>query len=547
MTFQPLLNIKNLSVCFSTPKGHIHAVRGVELTVQKNEILALVGESGSGKTVTAMSIPRLLPNNALPPEGSIVFDGLDILKLPESAVRKLRGDRISVIFQDPMNSLNPLHSIERQIAENIALHRSLSKKETRARIVDLLRTVGLPEAESRLGDYPHMFSGGQRQRIMIAMALANDPELLIADEPTTALDVTIQTQILELLKNIQSRTQMAILFITHDLGIVGKFADRVSVMKNGEIVETGAIYDVLKNPQHSYTKRLIEADCAKISPDFDPYVPAVMTGENISVDFQTHSGFFRKNHVSAVKDVSVVLRRGQTAGIVGESGSGKTTLGMALLRLEKSRGRILFMGNEIHDLNPKAIRRLRRDMQPVFQDSFGALNPSMTVREIVGEGLRLHYPETRLEKRQALTINTLCDVGLSAQLLDRLPHELSGGQRQRVALARALALKPELIVLDEPTSSLDRFIQARLIELLRDIQKRHNIAYLFISHDMKTVRALSHYIFVMRHGRIVEHGPARQIFENPKDPYTQTLIDSVGDQNTANDSYIHEERFFRAG
>ena len=526
MTSQPLLNINNLSVCFSTPGGIVHAVRGIELTVQKNEILALVGESGSGKTVTAMSVPRLLPNNALPPGGSIVFDGVEILKLSEAAVRKLRGDRISVIFQDPANSLNPLHTIEKQIAENIALHRTISKKETKARVIELLHTAGLPEAVSRLGDYPHMFSGGQRQRIMIAMALANNPELLIADEPTTALDAAIQTQILELLKNLQLRTQMAILFITHDLGIVGRIADRVAVMKNGEIVETGATNDILKKPGHSYTARLVLAEHTKTSPDFNSYTPAAMIGENISVSFPIRKSFFRRNtgFISAVKDVSVVIRRGQTTGVVGESGSGKTTLGMALLKLEKSKGRILFMGNEMHDLNQKAVRRMRRDMQPVFQDSFGALNPTMTVEEIVGEGLRLHYPEMRRDKRQGEIINTLCSVGLSAQLLDRLPYELSGGQRQRVALARALALKPGLIVLDEPTSSLDRFIQVRLIELLHDIQKTYNIAYLFISHDIKTVRALSHYIFVMRHGRIVEHGPARQIFEAPKDSYTQALI-----------------------
>jgi len=526
MVARPLLNIKDLSVSFSAPKGVIHAVRGVNLTIHKNETLALVGESGSGKTVTAMSIPRLLPVNALPPEGSIVFAGSEILKLPESAVRKLRGDRISVIFQDPINSLNPLHTIEEQIAENIALHRSLSKKETKVRVIELLNIVGLPEAE--LGNYPHMFSGGQRQRVMIAMALANDPELLIADEPTTALDVVIQAQILDLLKDIKSRTQMAILFITHNLDIVGKIADRVAVMKNGEIVETGATGNILKNPEHPYTKRLIQTDM-KMPLDFAPDAPAIMTGENISVDFPARKGFFKRTagYISAVKGVSVVIRRGQTTGIVGESGSGKTTLGMALLRLEKSRGKILFMENAINDLGPKAIRRMRRNMQPVFQDSYGALNPTMTVEEIIGEGLQLHYPETRRDKRQDIIITTLYNVGLSERILDRLPHELSGGQRQRVALARALAFKPELIVLDEPTSSLDRFIQARLIELLRDIQKTYNIAYLFISHDMKIVRALSHYVFVMRHGRIVEHGYAREIFENPKDPYTQTLIGAM--------------------
>ena len=569
---QPLLNIKDLSVRFSTPKGVIHAVRGVGLTIQRNEILALVGESGSGKTVTALSIPRLLPNNALPPEGSIVFDGAELLNLTESAIQKFRRDRISMIFQDPMNSLNPLHAIEKQIAERITLHRLLSKKETKARVAELLHTVGLPEAESRLKDYPHMFSGGQRQRIMIAMALAGDPELLIADEPTTALDVIVQAQILELLKDIQLRTRMAVLFITHDLGIVGKIADRVAVMKSGEIVETGATNDILINPKHPYTKQLVRADytkadyraslatsenpklCATLPTqnahlpivnsafvsvasldfgafggcplDFYANTPDVMAGENISVDFPIHGSFFRRNAgcISAVKDVSIVIHRGQTTGLVGESGSGKTTLGMALLRLEKSKGKIIFMGNAIHDLNPKAVRQLRRYMQPVFQDSCGALNPAMTVEEIIGEGLRLHYPEMQRDKRHDTVINTLCSVGLSAQILDRLPHELSGGQRQRVALARALALKPELIVLDEPTSSLDRSIQAQLVELLRNIQKTYNIAYLFISHDMKIVRALSHYVFVMRHGRIVEHGYAQQIFEDPKDAYTQTLI-----------------------
>ena len=501
------------------------------MTIQKNEILALVGESGSGKTVTAMSIPRLLPNNALPLEGSIVFDGVEILDLSETAMQKLRGDRISVIFQDPMNSLNPLHTIEKQIAENISLHRSSGGKEIRARVIELLHTVGLPEAESRISDYPHMFSGGERQRIMIAMALANDPELLIADEPTTALDVTIQTQILELLKKIQSRNKMSILFITHDLGIVGRIADRVAVMKNGEIVESGETIKILQNPKHPYTKHLVQSEYMEMPFDFDQNAPVVMTGENISVDYQIHKGFFRKKCISAVKDVSIFIRQGQTTGIVGESGSGKTTLGMALLRLEKSSGSIFFMGKAIHDL--KTVWQLRCDMQPVFQDSFGALNPSMTVEEIIGEGLQLHYPEVRREKRRDAIINTLFDVGLSGQILDRLPHELSGGQRQRVALARALVLKPKLIVLDEPTSSLDRFIQMQLIELLRNIQKTYNVAYLFISHDMNVVRALSHYIYVMRQGQVVEHGSAREIFENPKNFYTQTLIGAVENASAA--------------
>jgi len=529
MTAQTLLSIKDLSVSFSTPQGIVSAVRGIGLTVQKNEILALAGESGSGKTVTAMSIPRLLPDNALQIEGSILFDGIELLNLSKQAIEKLRGDRISVIFQDPMNSLNPLHTIEKQIAENIKIHRSPGKREIRTRVIELLHTVGLPEAEARLGDYPHMFSGGQRQRIMIAMTLANDPELLIADEPTTSLDVAIQAQILELLKDIQLRTKMSILFITHDLDVVGRIADRVVVMKNGEIVETGTSDSILKKPKHSYTRRLIEADYTEMPRDFDPDAPVVLAGENISVDFPIHKSLFKRNagYISAVKNVSVVIRRGQTTGIVGESGSGKTTLGMALLRLEKSKGKIYFNGNGIHDLNEKALRRMRRDMQPVFQDSFGALNPAMTIEEIIDEGLCLHYPEMRSDERYDIIVNTLRDVELSAEILDRLPHELSGGQRQRVALARVLALKPELIVLDEPTSSLDRFIQIQLMELLRNIQKAHNIAYLFISHDIKAVRAISHSIIVMRHGQIVEHGSVEQIFENPKNAYTRALISAA--------------------
>ena len=523
---KPLICIKNLSVRFSTPKGIVHAAQGVDLTIQRNEILALAGESGSGKTVTAMSIPRLLSNNALPPEGSILFDGVEILNLSETAMRKIRGKRISVIFQDPMNSMNPLHSIEKQISESIALHHSISKKEIRSRVIELLHAVGLPEAESRLGDYPHMFSGGQRQRIMIAMALANAPDLLIADEPTTALDVAIQTQILDLLKDIQSRTQMSILLITHDLGSVGRIADKIAVMKNGVIVETGAASDILKNPKHPYTKRLVLTEYAKTPLNSDAGAPEILTGENISVDFPVRKGFLRRTagNISAVKNVSVAIRRGQTVGVVGESGSGKTTLGMALLRLEKSKGLIRFIGNEIHDISPKAVRQLRKNMQPVFQDSCGALNPSMTVEEIIGEGLRIHYPETRRDKRRDTIVNTLSDVGLSAEILSRLPHELSGGQCRRVALARALSLKPDLLVLDEPTSSLDRLLQTQLVELLINIQKTYGIAYMFISHDMEVVRALSHYIFVMRYGQIVEQGSAREIFENPKDSYTKTLV-----------------------
>ena len=526
-----LLTIKDLSVRFSTPKGIIHAVRGIDLTIQRKEILALVGASGSGKTVTALSIPRLLPNNALPPDGSIEFAGNNLLTLPESEMLKIRGNRISMIFQDPTNSLNPLHTIGKQVAEVIMMHRPLSRKDAMARVLELFDIVGLPEAKSRLDAYPHTFSGGQRQRIMIAMALANDPELLIADEPTTSLDVTIQAQILDLLKDIQTRTQMSILFITHDLNIVGRIADRVAVIKDGKIVEAGASHDILKGSTHPYTRQLVQTGHATGLPDFDPYADIVMSCENLTVKFPIHKGFFKKTtgYIHAVKDAVITIRQGQTTSVVGESGSGKTTLGMALLRLEKSSGRIVFMGNEIHNL--KAIRRMRQNMQIVFQDSSGALNPAMTVGEIVGEGLKVHEP--RHDKQIDLIDKALRSVGMEAQLMDRLPHELSGGQRQRVALARALVLKPKLIILDEPTSSLDRLVQMQLIELLRELQKAHGMAYLFISHDMNVVRALSHYVYVMRQGQIVEHGSAREIFNKPENPYTQSLISAVWDVSAA--------------
>ncbi len=531
MTFNPLLAIKDLSVRFSTPKGIFQALRGIDLAIQRKEILALVGESGSGKTVTAMSIPRLLPNNALPPEGSVTFDGNNLLALPESEIQKIRGKRISVIFQDPANSLNPLHTISRQIAEVIMRHQLLGRKEAMSRVVNLLDIVGLPEAKSRLDAYPHTFSGGQRQRIMMAMALANNPDLLIADEPTTALDVTIQAQILDLLRDIQARTQMSILFITHDLNIVSRIADRVAVMKDGEIVEAGSTEEIVNSSRHPYTRRLIQANYARILPPPDLDAPAIMACENLTVEFPVKKGLLKKTtgYIHAVKDSTIVIRQGQTTGVVGESGSGKTTLGMALLRMEKSSGRILFMGKELQNLKPKAVRQMRRDMQIVFQDSSGALNPTMTVEEIISEGLRIYYPELQAKEHFDLIRMAMCGVGLDAQLLDRLPHELSGGQRQRVALARALALKPGLIILDEPTSSLDRLVQMQLVELLRDLQEAYGIAYLLISHDMTIVGALSHYVYVMHRGHIAEHGPAKQIFEEPKNSCTQSLINAICD------------------
>ena len=535
MVSHSLLTIKELSVRFSTPKGIVHAVRGIDLTIQRKEILALVGASGSGKTVTAMSIPGLLPNNALPPAGTVEFDGNNLLKLSESDMQKIRGSRISMIFQDPTNSLNPLHAIGKQVAEVIMRHRPSGRKEIMARVIELFDIVGLPEAKSRLDAYPHTFSGGRRQRIMIAMALANDPDLLIADEPTTSLDVTIQAQILDLLKDIQSRTKMSILFITHDIGIVGRIADRVAVMKDGKIVETGTRDEILKGSTHPYTRRLIQTDYERALPDYNPNAAVVMACESLTIKFPIHKGFLKRTtgYIHAVKDAAITIRQGQTVGVVGESGSGKTTLGMALLRLEKSSGRIVFMGSEIQNLKLKAIRKIRQNMQIVFQDSSGALNPAMTVGEIIEEGLRIHCPELRHDERLDLIETALRSVGMEAQLLDRLPHELSGGQRQRAALARALVLKPRLIILDEPTSSLDRLVQMQLIELLRDLQKTHGMAYLFISHDMKVVRALSHYVYVMRHGQIVEHGPAREVFENPKNPYTQSLIKAVWDSSAS--------------
>ena len=525
----PLLTIKDLSINFSTPKGVVHAVRGIDLEIQRKEILALVGTSGSGKTVTAMSIPRLLPSNTLPLKGSVKFDGSDLLILPESEIRKIRGSRISMIFQDPANSLNPLHPIGKQIAEIITQHRPLGRKETKERVVELFDIVGFSEAKSRLDAYPHTFSGGQMQRIMIAMALANDPDLLIADEPTTALDVTIQAQILGLLKTIQTRTGMSILFVTHDIGIVGRIADRVAVMSDGKIVETGACKDILEGSAHPYTRRLLKTDCATVLPDYNLNAPVIMDCEKLTVKFPLQKGLLKKTmgHIHAVKDASITIRQGQTVGVVGESGSGKTTLGMALLRLEKSSGRIVFMGREIQNLKRKEIRQIRQNMQIVFQDSASALNQTMTVGEIIGEGLLVHCPELQRNERINLIVTALCNVGMGVQLLDRLPHELSGGQRQRVALARALVLKPRLIILDEPTSSLDRLAQLQLVELLLDLQTAYGMAYLFISHDMKIVKALSHYIYVMRQGQIVEHGPANRILEEPGNSYTRSLTNAV--------------------
>ncbi len=534
-----LLQIKDLSVSFHTPYGIVEAVKHANLTINKGELLALVGESGSGKTVTAQSIPRLLPVTAFHPSGSILFEGRELLNAPEPVIRSIRGDRISMVFQEPMTSLNPIHTIEKQVGEVIYLHRQMDKIKARKRIIDLLHMVGLAEAESRLGAYPHQLSGGQRQRVMIAIALANDPDLLIADEPTTALDVTIQAQILQLLKDLQSRTQMAILFITHDLSIVGKIADRIAVMTQGEIVETDTTDNVLNRPKHKYTKHLIEAEPKGFPKDYDPNAPVIMETHDLRVYFPIQRGILRRtvDYIRAVDGVTASVRRGQTLGIVGESGSGKTTLGLALLRLEKSTGEIIFCEKDLCSINSKDLCPMRCDMQIVFQDPYGSLNPRMTVGEIIGEGLRVHQPKIGYAKRREIISNALEEVGLETDMQDRLPHEFSGGQRQRIALARALVLKPKLIILDEPTSSLDRSVQAQMIDLLRDLQVKHQLAYMFISHDLRVVRALSHYVLVMCKGKIVEHGPTQQIFDDPKEDYTKALISAAIDLKAVPDEF----------
>jgi microcin C transport system ATP-binding protein len=523
----PILTIRDLSVSFDTPGGEVKAVRGVSLDIAKGETVGLVGESGSGKSVTALSILQLLPYpTARHPSGSIVFQGRELLGAGEATLRQVRGDRIAMIFQEPMTSLNPLHTIEKQVNEVLVVHKGLGRPAARARTVELLRLVGLPEAERRLDAYPHQLSGGQRQRVMIAMALANEPDLLIADEPTTALDVTIEAQILKLLRDLQARFGMALLLITHDLGVVRKMADRVSVMTQGEIVETGPAAEVFERPRHAYTRRLLAAEPAPRQRDGAGGSTIILAAESVRVWFPVKAGVLRRtvDHVKAVDGVSVTVREGQTVGVVGESGSGKTTLALALLRLLRSGGRIQFRGRELQGLGSRALRPLRREMQIVFQDPYGSLSPRQSVGQIVGEGLGVHHVGRGPEDRDALIAEALAEVGLDPEVRDRYPHELSGGQRQRVALARALVLKPRLIVLDEPTSALDRSIQAQMIDLLRALQARHRLAYLFISHDLRVIRALSDEVIVMRAGAVVERGPAAEIFERPAHPYTRALI-----------------------
>jgi microcin C transport system ATP-binding protein len=523
----PLLAVRDLSASFAVEGGEVAAVRHVTFDIERGESLALVGESGSGKSVTALSIMQLLPYpTARHPSGSILFQGRELIGAPEATMQRVRGDRIAMIFQEPMTSLNPLHSIEKQVNEVLRVHKGLSRAAARARTLELLRLVGLPEAERRLDAYPHQLSGGQRQRVMIAMALANEPDLLIADEPTTALDVTIQAQILTLLGELQAKFGMALLLITHDLGVVRKMVERVCVMSAGEIVEAGATSAIFDAPRHPYTQRLLAAEPRPMARAPRADAPVVLQAEDVRVWFPIRRGLLRRTvgHVKAVDGVSVTVREGQTVGVVGESGSGKTTLGLALLRLQAGDGRIRFAGRDLSGLSAGALRSLRREMQVVFQDPFGALSPRMSIAQIVGEGLGVHDIGATPRERRALIDAALAEVGLDPAQRDRYPHEFSGGQRQRIAIARALVLKPRFVVLDEPTSALDMSVQAQVVDLLRELQARHRLAYLFISHDLKVVRAMSDEILVMRDGIVVEQGPTERIFEQPAQAYTRALM-----------------------
>lgn len=519
----PLLEVYDLSVSF----GGILAVKQISFTLDRGETLALVGESGSGKSVSALSLLQLLPYpHARHPGGSIRLRGEELLGAPSARLRAIRGNQIAMVFQEPMTSLNPLHSIEKQIGETLLLHKGLSGAKLKARIVELLELVGLPDAMHRLSALPHELSGGQRQRVMIAMALANDPDILIADEPTTALDVTIQAQILKLLKDLQARLGMAILFITHDLGIVRKMADRVCVMQAGVVVETGLTARIFNNPQHPYTRQLLAAEPKGEPPPESNDAPVVMAGDGLKVWFPLKRGLFGRviDHIKAVDGVNVSVREGQTLGVVGESGSGKTTLGLALLRLLSSNGAIHFDGQRIDNQPSKALRPLRQAMQIVFQDPYGSLSPRLPVGEIVEEGLQVHGLAGDRKARRTRIAQALEEVGLDPETQDRYPHEFSGGQRQRIAIARALALQPRLLILDEPTSALDVSVQAQIVDLLRDLQRRYRLAYVFISHDLRVVRALANHLLVMKNGRVVEEGPARQVFDRPQHPYTQALL-----------------------
>ena len=533
---EPLLSVRDLSVAFTQGGNTTHAVRGVSFDIAPRETVALVGESGSGKSVSALSVLKLLQYPAAShPSGEIRFGGTDLLAASETELRSVRGNQISMIFQEPMTSLNPLHTIEKQVGEVLRLHQGMGEAAQRARTLELLRQVGIREPEKRLGAYPHQLSGGQRQRVMIAMALANTPRLLIADEPTTALDVTVQAQILELLDELKDQQHMSMLFITHDLGIVRRIADRVCVMTEGEIVETGPTEAIFEDPQHAYTRHLLAAEPKGRPPAANDDAPIVMQGDAVRVWFPIRKGFLRRtvDHVKAVDGIDVTVRAGQTLGVVGESGSGKTTLGLALSRLIGSEGGIRFAGDAIDARSFRQMRPLRKDLQIVFQDPYGSLSPRMSVSEIVAEGLAIHEPALSPEARDDRVVAALKEVGLDPATRHRYPHEFSGGQRQRIAIARAMVLKPKFIMLDEPTSALDMSVQAQVVDLLRDLQNRHDLAYLFISHDLKVVRALANHVIVMRNGVIVEQGAAEAIFETPKTDYTRALMAAAFDIKTS--------------
>jgi len=530
-----LLSITDLSVTFGKGDGQVEAVRNVSLRVASGETVALVGESGSGKSVTALSVLQLLPYPyAAHPSGSIRLDGRELIGADNELLHTVRGGTVSMIFQEPMTSLNPLHTVEKQLSEALFLHKQLSGARARRRVLELLELVGIKNPEQRLASYPHQLSGGQRQRVMIAMALANEPELLIADEPTTALDVTIQAQILELLRDLQRRLGMAMLLITHDLGIVRKMAQRVYVMRAARIVEQGAVEEVFVQPQHEYTQMLLAAEPKGEPVVADPDAPVVLDSDQVRVWFPIKAGVLRRtvDHIKAVDGISVNVREGQTLGVVGESGSGKTTLGMALLRLQISTGAIRFGGQLISEFGFKAMRPLRREMQVVFQDPFGSLSPRMSIAQIVAEGLEVHGLAADPEQRDELIVAALEEVGLDADSRFRYPHEFSGGQRQRIAIARAMILKPRFVVLDEPTSALDMSVQAQIVDLLRDLQAKYRLAYVFISHDLKVVRALSDQVIVMRDGKVVEQGSVKHIFEAPDADYTKALIAAAFDLET---------------
>ncbi|MDB5522596.1 MAG: oligopeptide transporter ATP-binding protein [Rhizobium sp.] len=539
----PLLSVRDLSVAFHQGGSTALAVEHISFDIAKGEVVALVGESGSGKSVTANSILKLLPYPAAShPSGEILFKGKDLLGVRPEELRQVRGNDITMIFQEPMTSLNPLHDIERQVSEILHLHQPVARGEARKRVIELLTQVGIREPEKRLGAYPHELSGGQRQRVMIAMALANRPELLIADEPTTALDVTVQAQILELLRKLKTDHGMSMLFITHDLGIVRKIADRVCVMTKGRIVETGPTAEIFANPQHAYTKHLLAAEPKGEPPLVDEAKPIIIETQDLKVWFPIKTGFLRRvtDHVKAVDGIDLKLKAGHTLGIVGESGSGKTTLGLALTRLISSKGRIAFVGSDIQGATFSTMRPLRRQMQIVFQDPYGSLSPRMSVGDIVGEGLGVHEPNISEAERDRMVAEALAETGLDPETRHRYPHEFSGGQRQRIAIARAMVLKPKFVMLDEPTSALDMSVQAQVVELLRELQAKHDLAYLFISHDLRVVRALANEIIVMRNGKVVEQGPSRELFSAPKEDYTKALLAAALNLEAVKTPTIHQ-------